>query len=47
MSSDASKELLEVAKMLLERHQLDNPHHNDLCADCIRANAAIKQAEQA
>lgn len=41
----ASADLLAALKVLLERHQIDEPHHADRCEFCKMANAAIAKAE--
>lgn len=41
----ASHELLTALKALRERHQIDEPHHADLCEFCKMADAAIAKAE--
>lgn len=38
-------DLLIALKVLRERHQIDAPHHADLCEYCKQADAAIKKAE--
>lgn len=43
----ASADLLAALKVLLERHQIDEPHHADLCEFCKMANTAIAKAEVA
>ncbi len=43
----ASADLLAALKVLLDRHQIDEPHHADLCEFCRMANAAIAKAEAA
>lgn len=41
----ASADLLAALKALRERHQIDEPHHADLCEFCQVADAAIAKAE--
>ena len=43
----AAPALLAVLKVLRERHQIDEPHHADLCEFCMMADAAIAKAEGA
>lgn len=42
---DVSHDLLAALKILRERHQIDDPHHADLCEFCKQADAAIIKAE--
>lgn len=41
----AAPDLLEVARELLEDHRRVDAHHEDMCALCRRAAAAIAKAE--
>lgn len=43
----AAPDLLEVARELLEDHRRVDPHHEDMCALCRRAAAAIAKAQGA
>lgn len=43
----ASADLLDALKALRERHQIDEPHHADLCEFCQMADAVIAKAEGA
>ena len=40
----AAPELLSALIALRERHQIDEPHHADLCEFCKQADAAIAKA---
>ncbi len=41
----ARDELLTALKVMRERHQIDDPHHADMCEFCKQADSAITNAE--
>lgn len=38
-------DLLDAIKLLRENHSITSPHHEDLCAICIKADRAILKAQ--